>query len=55
VEMMKAGIVTAIIYQHPQRQGYLAMEMAFEHIVNGREIEMSVRIMKNEIRLLENL
>lgn len=55
VEMMKAGIVTAIIYQHPQRQGYLAMEMAFEHIVNGREIETSVRIMKNEIRLLENL
>lgn len=55
VEMMRQGIVRAVLYQHPYRQGHLSMELAFEYLVNGREPARREYILKNEIRLLENL
>ncbi len=55
VEMMRHGIVKAILYQHPIRQGRMAVSLAFEYLVNGRMSEKKNYIMKNEIRLLENL
>ncbi len=55
VEMMEKGIIKAVIYQHPYRQGRRAMELAFDYVVNGREPRESTHIMKNEIKLLENL
>lgn len=55
VEMMKFGVVRATIYQHPYRQGHLAVDIAFAYLVNGRLPEKREYIMKNEIRLLENL
>lgn len=55
VEMMKKGIVKAVLYQHPYRQGHRAMELAFERLVNGRAPYKEAYIMKHEIKLLENL
>lgn len=55
VEMMKRGIVRAILYQHPYRQGRRAMEVVFEYLVNGIAPSKEKHIMKNEIKLLENL
>lgn len=55
VEMMRHGVVKAILYQHPIRQGRMAVSLAFEYLVNGRMPEKKNYIMKNEIRLLENL
>ena len=55
VEMMKKGIIKAVLYQHPYRQGHRAMELAFERLVNGRAPYKEAYIMKHEIKLLENL
>lgn len=55
VEMMKQGIIKAILYQHPYRQGHLSVDLAFEYLVNGRKPDKSEYILNNEIRILENL
>ena len=55
VEMMQRGIVKAILYQHPYRQGHRAIDLAFEYLVNGKSPKKAEHIFKNEIRLLENL
>lgn len=55
VEMMRHGVVKAILYQNPTRQGRMAVNLAFEYLVNGRMPDKKNYIMKNEIRLLENL
>ena len=55
VEMMEKGVLQAILYQHPYRQGRKAMEIVFDYLVNGIEPERQAYIMKNEIKLLENL
>ena len=55
VEMMKAGIVQAVLYQHPYRQGHRAMELAFDKLVNGRDPYKEMYILNHEIRLLENV
>ena len=54
IEMMRLGIIRAILYQHPYRQGHLSMDLAFEYLVNGREPAKKEYILKNEIRLPEN-
>ena len=55
IEMMKQGIIKAILYQHPYRQGHLSVDLAFEYLVNGRKPDKSEYILNNEIRILENL
>ncbi len=55
VEMMKKNVIRAVIYQHPYRQGQRAMQVVFEYLVNGIYPEKSEHIMKNEIKILENL
>lgn len=55
VEMMKKNIIKAVIYQHPYRQGQKAMQLTFEYLVNGIRPDKSEYIMKNEIKILENL
>ena len=55
VEMMKFGIIKATIYQHPYRQGYSAVNKAFEYLVHGHLPDKDACIMKNEIKLFENL
>ena len=55
VEMMKQHVIKAVIYQHPYRQGQRAMQVVFEYLVNGIEPDKTKHIMKNEIKILENL
>lgn len=55
VEMMKKGLIKATIYQHPYRQGHVAINKAFEYLVHGRRPDHEAYILKNEIKLLENL
>lgn len=55
VEMMKNHVIKAVIYQHPYRQGQRAMQVVFEYLVNGIEPDKTKHIMKNEIKILENL
>lgn len=55
VEMMKKNVIKAVIYQHPYRQGQRAMQIVFEYLVNGIKPDKTKHIMKNEIKILENL
>lgn len=55
VEMMKKHVIKAVIYQHPYRQGQRAMQIVFDYLVNGIKPDKSEHIMKNEIKILENL
>lgn len=55
VEMMKEGIIKAVLYQHPYRQGHRAMELTFDKLVNGRAPYKEMYILNHEIRLLENV
>ncbi len=55
VEMMKKGVLRTIIYQHPYRQGHQAMDIVFRYVVNDQPPEHETYILKNEIKLLENL
>jgi LacI family transcriptional regulator len=55
VEMMKWGIVKAIIYQHPYHQGHVAIDLAFDYLVRGIVPAQNSYIVKHEIKLLENL
>lgn len=55
VEMMEKGVMRAAIYQHPYRQGYRAMDLCFNYLVNDQLPQQSVYILNNEIRLLANL
>ena len=40
---------------HPYRQGYSAVNKAFEYLVHGHLPDKDACIMKNEIKLFENL
>ena len=55
VEMLKTGLIKATIYQPPYRQGFSAVNKAFEYLVHGHVLEKELCIMKNEIKLFENL
>lgn len=55
VEMMQKNVIKAVIYQHPYRQGQRAMQLAFDYLVNGISPDKNRHIMKNEIKILENL
>ena len=52
---MKKGVIQAVIYQHPYRQGHKAMDIVFEYLVNGITPRNSVYLLKNEVKLIENL
>lgn len=55
VRMMKGGVIKAAIYQHPHQQGRRAMQVVFDYLVNGLLPEKKTYIMRNEIRILENV
>ncbi len=55
IEMMRKGIIQAAIYQHPHQQGQRAMQVVYDYLINGIKPEHDHYIMKNEIRILENL
>lgn len=55
VEMMHKGVVDAAIYQHPRQQGEKAMQIVFDYLINGIKPEHDRHIMKNDIRILQNI
>lgn len=55
VEMMKAHVIDAVLYQHPHTQGTRAMQLVYDYLFNGIESDHDQHIMQNEIRLLANL
>lgn len=52
---MQSGIIDAAIYQHPRRQGQVAMQIAYDRLISCIEPTHSKYMMANEIRILENL
>lgn len=55
IEMMERGLIQATIYQHPRRQGQIAMQIIFDYLVNGKEPEKELNLLTNEIRIKENI
>lgn len=55
IEMMKKGVIQAALYQHPRQQGQRAMQVVFDYLVNGIAPEHDKYIMRNEIRILQNV
>lgn len=55
IDMMKKGLIKAALYQHPHQQGRRAMQVMFDYLVNGSLPEKTAYIMRNEIRIAENV
>lgn len=55
VEMMEKGVIKATICQQPYTQGYKSVRLAFDYLVSGNPPEKEQFIVKNEIKILENL
>ena len=55
IELMRRRIIRAALYQHPKQQGQRAMLLAYDYLINGIEPEHEQYIIKNEIRILQNL
>ena len=52
---MQEHVIQAAIYQHPHQQGRRAMQIVFDYLINGIKPEREKYIMRNEIRILENV
>lgn len=55
VEMVRMGVVRALVCQQPFEQGYLAFNAAFDAILSGNKTQGENIIVENQIRILENL
>lgn len=54
-EMLKRGIIRAVVCQQPQEQGYRAVRVAFDMILSGESRDQPPVIMENQIKITENL
>ena len=54
-ELMRAGLIHATICQQPFAQGYEAVKLAFNSLMSGAPPKKPQFIVKNDIRILENL
>lgn len=55
VEMLKLGVIKATICQEPYIQGYKSIEIVYNHFISGDQFKEDKYIVKNEIKILENL
>ena len=55
IRMVREGVIQAALYQHPHQQGRRAMQLVFDYLVNGIAPEREKYIMRNEIRIRENM
>ena len=55
IRMMRDHVIQCAIYQHPHQQGRRAMQVVFDYLVNGIRPEYEKYIIRNEIRILENV
>lgn len=54
-KMLEIGIIKATICQQPFTQGYKSIELAYNHFITGNKLKKDRYIVKNEIKILENL
>ena len=54
-EYLRAGWIDATIDQQPFSQGYEAVRLLYQHLVNGQTIEKKSLLVKNEIFIKESL
>ncbi|MBR5301868.1 MAG: LacI family DNA-binding transcriptional regulator [Clostridia bacterium] len=54
-EMMRRGLVRAVVCQQPFEQGYRAVHEAFDMLLSGQMQENGMRIMENQIKIAENI
>lgn len=54
-KMLEKGIIKATICQQPFIQGYKSIELAYEYFVTEKRLKNDKYIVKNEIKILENL
>jgi LacI family transcriptional regulator len=55
VEMMRRGLVRAVVCQQPFLQGYQAVRAAFDVLLTGAPKQGEQIIMENQVKILENL
>lgn len=55
IEMMERGLIKATICQQPYTQGNKSIHIAFDYLVSGIKPDKEHYIMKNEIKIYENL
>ncbi|MBE5799228.1 MAG: LacI family DNA-binding transcriptional regulator [Clostridiales bacterium] len=54
-EMMRRGLVRAVVCQQPFDQGYRAVREAFDMLLSGQMHEGRMLIMENQIKIAENI
>lgn len=54
-EMIRRGLVRAVVCQQPFQQGYRALSAAYDIILSGAEPKEDRIIMEDQIKILENL
>lgn len=54
-DLIEEGIIKATICQQPFTQGYKAVHMAFQYLVSNIMPAKELNIIKNEIKILENM
>ncbi|MEG0901548.1 MAG: LacI family transcriptional regulator, partial [Clostridia bacterium] len=54
-EMIRRGVIKAVVCQQPLEQGYRAVKAAFEMILSGEMTCDERIIMENQIKIMENL
>ena len=54
-QLLRAGMVKAIICQQPFTQGNKAVHLAYDYLVSGKKPEHDSFFMKSEIKIEENL
>ncbi|HEX3076945.1 MAG TPA: LacI family DNA-binding transcriptional regulator [Lachnospiraceae bacterium] len=55
MELMKEGVIKATICQQPFTQGYKAVNMAFQYLISNINPSKELNIIKNEIKIIENM
>ena len=55
LKMIEEGIIKATICQQPFTQGYKAVHMAFQYLISNITPTKELNIIKNEIKILENM
>ncbi|MDD3335121.1 MAG: LacI family DNA-binding transcriptional regulator [Eubacteriales bacterium] len=54
-EMMRRGLIKAVVCQQPVEQGYRSVKAAFDMILSGQMLEDQRVIMENQIKIIENM
>lgn len=54
-EMIRRGLVRAVVCQQPFEQGYRAVHEAFDMLLSGQILDNHMLIMENQIKIAENI